>query len=222
MAKKKKRKNDGKKKPSYQVELIGLLLIIISILGFGRFGPVGEAISAFGAFLVGVWYNVLLFAVMLIGVYMVIKRETPDFLTSKFIGLYILAIGILIFSHIGYIEKNELALNQIFNETIDNFMASTKVISNIQGGGILGAIFSWAFVSLFETKGTKIVVWAMLICGIIMFTGMSIYDMLNNAKEKTKGMLHRPKKEKMIKNQSQLFIQVMKKIIKLLFLVLMN
>ena len=196
MAKKKKRKNDGKKKPSYQVELIGLLLIIISILGFGRFGPVGEAISAFGAFLVGVWYNVLLFAVMLIGVYMVIKRETPDFLTSKFIGLYILAIGILIFSHIGYIEKNELALNQIFNETIDNFMASTKVISNIQGGGILGAIFSWAFVSLFETKGTKIVVWAMLICGIIMFTGMSIYDMLNNAKEKTKGMLHRPKKEK--------------------------
>ena len=196
MAKKKKRKNDGKKKPSYQVELIGLLLIIISILGFGRFGPVGEAISAFGAFLVGVWYNVLLFAVMLIGIYMVIKRETPDFLTSKFIGLYILAIGILIFSHIGYIEKNELALNQIFNETIDNFMASTKVISNIQGGGILGAIFSWSFVSLFETKGTKIVVWAMLICGIIMFTGMSIYDMLNNAKEKTKGMLHRPKKEK--------------------------
>ena len=196
MAKKKKRKNDGKKKPSYQIELIGLLLIIISILGFGRFGPVGEAISAFGAFLVGVWYNVLLFAVMLIGIYMVIKRETPDFLTSKFIGLYILAIGILIFSHIGYIEKNELALNQIFNETIDNFMASTKVISNIQGGGILGAIFSWSFVSLFETKGTKIVVWAMLICGIIMFTGMSIYDMLNNAKEKTKGMLHRPKKEK--------------------------
>ena len=197
MAKKKKRKNDGKKKPSYQVELVGLLLIIISILGFGRFGPVGEAISAFGAFLVGVWYNVLLFVVMLIGIYMMIKREAPDFLTSKFIGLYVFTIGILIFSHIGYIEKNELALNQIFNETIDNFMASTKVISNIQGGGILGAISSWAFVSLFEVKGTKIVVWAMLICGIIMFTGMSIYDMLNNAKEKAKGVFkHHPNKEK--------------------------
>lgn len=196
MAKRKKRRNDGKKKSSYQVELMGLLLIIISILGFGRFGPVGEAISAFGAFLVGVWYNVLLLAVMIIGIYMVIKREKPDFLTSKLMGIYIFAIGILVFSHISYIEKNELELAQIFKETIDNFMASTKVISNIQGGGILGAIFSWAFVSLFETKGTKIVVWAMLICGIIMFTGMSIYDMLNNAKEKTKGMLHRPKKEK--------------------------
>ena len=196
MAKRKKRRNDGKKKPSYQIELIGLLLIIISILGFGRFGIVGEAISAFGAFLVGVWYNVLLLGVMIIGGYMVIKREKPDFLTSKLMGIYIFAIGILIFSHIGFIEKNELELGQIFNETIDNFMASTKVISNIQGGGILGAIFSWSFVSLFELKGTKVVVWAMLICGVIMFTGMSIYDMLSSAKEKTKGVLNRPKKEK--------------------------
>ena len=204
MAKRKKRKNDGKKKPSYQIELMGLALIIISILGFGRFGPVGEAISAFGAFLVGVWYNVLLLGVMITGIYMVIKREKPDFLTSKLIGIYILAIGILIFSHIGYIEKNELELAQIFKETIDNFMASTKVISNIQGGGILGAGFSWAFVSLFELKGTKIVVWAMLICGVIMFTGMSIYDMLSSAKEKTKDMLHRPKKEKNEKERKPL------------------
>ena len=204
MAKRKKRRNDGKKKPSYQIELIGLLFIIISILGFGRFGIVGEAISAFGAFLVGVWYNVLLLSVMVTGIYMVIKREKPDFLTSKLMGIYIFAIGILIFSHIGYIEKNELELAQIFKETIDNFMASTKVISNIQGGGILGAGFSWAFVSLFELKGTKIVVWAMLICGIIMFTGMSIYDMLSSAKEKTKDMLHRPKKEKNEKERKPL------------------
>ena len=204
MAKRKKRKNDGKKKPSYQIELMGLALIIITILGFGRFGPVGEAISAFGAFLVGVWYNVLLLGVMITGIYMVIKREKPDFLTSKLIGIYILAIGILIFSHIGYIEKNELELAQIFKETIDNFMASTKVISNIQGGGILGAGFAWAFVSLFELKGTKIVVWAMLICGVIMFTGMSIYDMLSSAKEKTKDMLHRPKKEKNEKERKPL------------------
>ena len=90
MAKRKKRKNEGKKKPSYQIELMGLVLIIISILGFGRFGPVGEAISAFGAFLVGVWYNVLLLGVMITGIYMVIKREKPDFLTSKLIGIYIL------------------------------------------------------------------------------------------------------------------------------------
>ena len=204
MAKRKKRRNDGKKKSSYQVELMGLLLIIISILGFGRFGPVGEAISAFGAFLVGVWYNVLLLAVMIIGIYMVIKREKPDFLTSKLMGIYIFAIGILVFSHISYIEKNELELAQIFKETIDNFMASTKVISNIQGGGILGAGFSWAFVSLFETKGTKIVVWAMLICGVIMFTGMSIYDMLSSAKEKTKDVLNRPKKEKTEKERNPL------------------
>lgn len=186
MAKKKKRKDSNNKKPSYQVELKGLGLILIAIIGFGRFGIVGKLISAFAIFLVGTWYNVFLLALLIIGVYMMIKREKPDFFTSKLMGLYIFVIGLLIFSHLDYVVNNDLKDLEIIKETINNFMASTKTVMNVQGGGIIGSIFSLIFVKLFDVKGTQIVTWALLICGTVMFTGVSISDMVKALINKSK------------------------------------
>jgi len=54
------------------------------------------------------------------------------------------------------------------------------------GGGFLGSCFSALFVYLFDLKGTKIVTWALIICGIVMFTGVSIYDALKYVPNKMK------------------------------------
>lgn len=186
MAKKKKRKDTKKKGSNYQVELKGLGLILIAIIGFGRFGVVGRLFSAFAVFLVGTWFNVLLAAVFVVGVYMMIKRDKPDFFTTKLMGLYVFAIGLLVFSHLDYVVHNDLKDFEIIKETINNFMASTKTIVNVQGGGIIGSVFSLIFVKLFDVKGTQIVNWALLICGTVMFTGMSIADMV-------KGMINKSK-----------------------------
>ena len=119
MAKKKKRKETSKKKNSYSVELNGLILILFSIIGFGILGIVGQAISSFAGFLVGTWYNVLLFAVFIVGIYMMIKREKPDFFTSKLFGLYIFTIGILVLSHINYVKDTDLQGFSMIEETIN-------------------------------------------------------------------------------------------------------
>ena len=187
MAKRKKRKDDKKKTTGYHVELIGILLILIAILGAGSkggFGPVGKLIGAFAAFLVGAWYNLLLVAVFVVGVYMMVKRERPNYFTSKLVGLYVFCIGILVFSHLSYITKNDLQGFDILKETVLNFMASTKSMMNIQGGGLIGALVSILFVTLFDVAGTKIVAWALIICGIVLFTGVSIADMIKAMKTK--------------------------------------
>ena len=197
MAKKKKRKDSKKTdKNNYQVELKGLLLILIAIIGFGRFGIVGRLISAFFIFLAGTWYNILLSAILIIGGYMMVKREKPNFFTSKLVGLYVLFIGILVFSHLDYIIQNDLKDFEIVKETINNFMASTKTIMNVQGGGVIGAICSILFVKLFDVEGTKIVVWALLICGTVMFTGFSIADCIQYFMNKAKDAKHKTKDHK--------------------------
>ena len=200
MAKKKKKKNTKKKNQGYEIELQGLILILITIIGFGRFGIVGKLVSSFASFLVGVWYNVLLVALFIIGVYMMIKRERPDYFTSKLFGVYIFCIGILVFSHIGYLNETDLKGFEIIKETVDNFLASTVSISNIQGGGLIGSIFSCLFVELFDIEGTQIVSWALLIGGFVMFTGISIADsikyMTDKAKETIKGGKELRKKDK--------------------------
>lgn len=195
MAKKKKQR-EVKKDNGYKLELVGLLFLLSSIIGFGKFGVVGIGVSDFCTFLIGNWFGVLLAAFGILGIYMMIKREVPCFFTSKLIGIYIFMIGILVFSHIGYIEDNELKGTAIITETANNFMnaISNQNANLVQGGGILGALFSYCFVSLFDIKGTYIVVWTLLIAGVLMFTGMSVVDILKSMKENAKKAVHNNKK----------------------------
>lgn len=186
MSKKKKRKSTKKESSKYSVELIGILLIIIAIIGIiPQTGVIGNFISNFSVFLVGTWYNVLLVAVMVVGIYMIIKREMPDFVTSKLIGLYIISISILILSHLDYISTGKLEGMDIITETVNNFMVSASNRTNL-GGGFIGSVFSALCLYLFDLKGTKIVTWALFVSGIIMFTGLSIYDMCKKATSKIK------------------------------------
>ena len=86
MAKKKKSSKEKEKSNfNYSVELIGLLLISVGIIGFG-FGAVGAIIKKFAMFLVGEWWALILVTVLFMGVYMLVKRKLPNFFTSKLFG----------------------------------------------------------------------------------------------------------------------------------------
>lgn len=190
MAKKKKRK-ESKKDVSYFIELKGMLLILASIIGICKFGIVGNFIESFAAFFVGVAYNILLVVLFIVGIYMIVKREYPNFFISKLIGLYAIIISLLIFCHLDYIKQLNVDGTQIFTETVDNLMAFAHGTAQVQGGGMIGALFSWLNVTLFTIDGTRVVCIALIIFGIVMFTGMSIYDMISASKRKVSGALKR-------------------------------
>ena len=102
MAKKKKTSGEGTKSPGYSVELVGLVLILVGLIGFG-FGPVGSLLKKFAMFLLGEWWPLILLFVLVIGFYMLIKRSLPKFLSQRLIGLYVLIIVVLVASHFGFI-----------------------------------------------------------------------------------------------------------------------
>ena len=104
MAKRKKSKKNESNNLGYSVELTGLLLILIGFIGFG-FGFVGALIKKFAMFLVGIWWMILLILVIITGLYMLIKRKTPKFISAKLIGLYIVFAVILVTSHFGFINN---------------------------------------------------------------------------------------------------------------------
>lgn len=187
MAKKKKRKDSNKQKPSYSVELKGIILILIAIIGCCPFGVAADVIKGFAAFLAGGWYILPLLATGACGIYMIIKREKPDLLTSNLVGLYILVLGILILSHTEYIKELGDQGNEIFTvltETVNNIMDFVNHTGEIEGGGILGALFAIIGVKLLTLEGIKVVCFALIICGTIMFTGISIYDAVTGIKAK--------------------------------------
>lgn len=221
MAKKKTRKETKKEPKGYVYELVGFLLILISIVGFINAGMVGRFIKSFATFLVGTWYALLFVGVIVVGIYMMIKRKKPDFITAKLVGLYIFVIGILLASHINYLSNVDLKGFDIIGETINNFMVSNGNASANLCGGIIGATVASLFLVLFDLEGTKIAIWALLVCGFVMFTGVSIVDFLKKTlkgvKEKTKPLKieKKPtlKKEKEIETVEEEDIEESKKIV---------
>lgn len=188
MAKRKRRKS-SKKSASYSIELKGILFLLIAIVGCCPFGIAADIIKGFAAFLAGGWYIVPLLGLGAAGLYMIVKREDPDYLTSHLIGLYCLMLGILVLSHTEYINSfigKGVEAGKIFNETINNIMGFVKHTGEIEGGGIIGAIFSVIGYKLLTLDGTKVVCTFLIVCGLIMFTGVSIYDAINALKEKLK------------------------------------
>ena len=188
MAKKKARKQK-KEQPSYSIELKGIVLILIMIIGCCPFGVTADIIKGFAGFLAGGWYILPLLATGAAGIYMMVKRERPDFLTSRLVGLYVLALGVLILSHTEYIKalgNDNISAWEIITATVDNLMAFVNHTADIQGGGMLGAIFSVIGVKLLTLEGTRVVCIALIVCGLIMFTGVSIYDAVGYMKNKVK------------------------------------
>lgn len=201
MAKKKKKKDEATKSFQYSVELNGLLLILIGLIGFGTFGPVGRLIKNFAIFLMGSWYVIILLSVLILGIIMIIRRKLPKMYSTRLIGLYFLIIAILMFSHLEYAIANELKGKAILSTTVDNFMGATNSLNSNVGGGIIGALFIVLFTSLLDISGTKIVIVILMIFGLILLFDITIADIFKKIKEifanmKTKSLENKEKREK--------------------------
>ena len=180
MAKRKKRKNSAQKRFKYHTELNGLLMILIAVIAIGPYGPVGDIFSAFAIFLVGVYYQGLIALIFLMGGYMAIQKKWPKFMSNRLIGFYFFLLGVLIFSHLDYILSFS-TIPMVFEETTTNFMNAIKGSIDIQGSGIIGGFLSVISVKLFAVEGTKIVSYALMGFGVIVFTGISFIDLLKKS-----------------------------------------
>ena len=211
---KRKRKKQTKKGFEYKLEVIGLVLLLASILGIGKYGPVGRMIASFALFLVGSIYMVLLVVLFIVGAYLLVKREWPDFFSTKLMGIYLFVIGFLIVMHQDFVLQNEGNMMLIFRATVDQLVAGFHGIMNTGiledwfavGGGILGGIFSMIFDKLFSYTGMQIVSWVLMGVGFCLFTGFSIIDYVKEKLASGKEKRLHAKEEKLEKDSKKAVI----------------
>ena len=214
MAKKKKRKEEKTKNFAYSNELYGVCFILLSILGIGIGSPlgiVGKLVKAFSVFLFGTWNIVLLLGLFVLGMYMVIKRDKPKFFNSHLIGIYIVFVGILVYSHLSYVSLNSGDIVETFKVTASDLMNNFNAIMdgnkfNPIGGGILGCLFSTVFNKLFDLSGTKIVSIVLIVTGVGLFTGVSIFDFIRDGYNKGKNIIPKRKEKEYSEKKSSVII----------------
>ena len=183
MAKKKTKKNKNKNKFEYSNEIIGVIIILIGIIGLLGTGIIGNMIKSFAIFLVGTIYVLLLILMLIIGICLIFKKDSMNLLSSRMIGIYTIVISFLVILHIQYIDVNQTKGIKIITDTFNNLLlsfSSSRALTN-SGGGIIGAVFSYIFVTSFGS-GAKIVVFTMFILGAILLLNVSISEMYTKVK----------------------------------------
>ena len=179
MAKKKQKKE--KEKFEYSNEVIGVLFVLLAIIGMLGYGVAGNFIRSFAVFLMGVAYFPLLVLFLILGLYLIVKRKGPKFISRLSIGLYLIVMAILTWIHMGYL--NNFSGTEIVSETFKNVMLAFKSADMIQhcGGGMLGSIlvyaFDWAF-----ADGIIIVIITLILLGLIFVFNTSILNMFSKVR----------------------------------------
>ncbi len=190
MAKRKKSRETSNKGMS--VELTGLILAIIGIIGFG-FGYVGSLIKGFAMFLLGTWWIFFVIYLLLVGLYMLFKRKMPKFFSTRLIGFYLLLLVLLVASHFSFIEpgiKFMDILKTTFNQLMDRIHTIDMTNSLLNagnteisiGGGLIGAFALSCLYFLFAKVGTIVVLVVIGLFGIILLLDLTLADVLDKIK----------------------------------------
>ena len=214
MAKKKKRKEENVEESGAVIELKGILLVLIAIIGLCPFGIVAEFIKGFSCFLFGTLWALFLVTIGLIGIYTIVKRKYPKILNGKTVGIFIVTIGILVLLHIPYIKNSDIDPNKfdivkdgmsVITNTVDSVMQyiKTGAFDASTGGGIIGAIFISIFVALLTLNGTTFIAITLIICGIIIYTGLSLYEIFKKTGDEVKKLSGKVKVSKKDNHKKQ-------------------
>ncbi len=198
MSKKKKRKKTKKNvKDQLKLELIGLLLIFLSIFGSGASiiseGFIPRLLENSFRFLFGIWYFAASVVLLVFGVVLVIKRKAPALFTKRKIGLFIIFLGILLFTHIQLFEKMLIDVGEtsILKQSWHHFASYVKGVgtANQLGGGMVGALLFTMAHFLFSFAGSKIVAVFSIFVGLLFVFDVLVGNVFKKLKHFFKNLM---------------------------------
>lgn len=181
MARKRKRRRRRLKK-QLQYELLGLLFIFLAIFGSGASaisdGKIPAGLEHIFRFFFGIWYFFASLALLITGLFLLIKRRYPDFFNKKLIGFYFGFLGLLLLTHIQSYEsillsKENASILKMTWQSFVSYLNGQATVSQLGGGFVGGLLFAFCYY-LFSAAGAKIVAVFSMIIGFIFLTEFSL------------------------------------------------
>ncbi|RBW69903.1 DNA translocase FtsK [Bacillus taeanensis] len=182
MAKRKKRTSKQKQnwQKQFTYEVIGLSMLALTCIALAKLGKVGTVLTQIFRFFSGEWYGVCLLGLFILSFYLMWKRQLPSFFTKRLIGIYLLFFAVLLLSHVQLFQllsnQGEWKDTSIIRNTWELYwlQVSEGSVHRDLGGGMIGAIsFAFCYV-LFDSVGTQIIAFFLILISLIMITGKSM------------------------------------------------
>ena len=170
-----------KKKNSINAGILGVIFVLIGVIGLGVFGPVGTAIKAGAVFFFGNYFNILIIELIALGIYMIVQGTTPNFLSTRLVGLYLIVTSFLVFMNIKYLNM-QLDFSHQFENFISTFNSVTSnTFTGISetGSGAFGLLVSFGLVKTLSVAGTYALLVVFMLFAIMFIFDFSIADLVD-------------------------------------------
>lgn len=190
-----KKKTSGRKKSStrskkkqsasFRLEITGVILIAIGVIGLLQLGFVGRVFFALAEMFVGLLSYVLLAGSVILGGYMVIRRKMPHLFSKRLVGIYLIVLGFLTYIHMYFIIHNLGANASVVSSTwklvLENLFRPNQV--GFVGGGMIGAAITSITYFLLDRLGTNLIDVLLIIYGFSLVSGISIRQFFSKIAE---------------------------------------
>lgn len=161
--------------PTILFEIIGIVMLGIAALMAFQLGRVGRMLYNAGEYMTGYLAFLMPVALVVLAVYIMVKRTWPKPQIRKIVGSVFLLIGIFLISHLIWASGSILPITSanVMGETSKSIQVTGTIWTEYAaiGGGIIGAMLYAVLHVLFETAGTWIVSIIILSIGAIILTG---------------------------------------------------
>ena len=178
----KKRKRGRKKKKGYSIEILGIIIVFISVLAIGEFGFVGYFFANVIRVFVGDTFQLLAVLIGLLGLYYLFVGTNPKFKSHRLRGSILLFVALLVGLHQKVFAPIMEADVNIIEATWRNLMNLFRQTSNTQdiGGGMIGAFLYAASYFLFANIGTYIFILLLAFFGVMSIGQFSYQNLFSN------------------------------------------
>jgi S-DNA-T family DNA segregation ATPase FtsK/SpoIIIE len=180
-------------KTNIKYELYGIMILTLAVIALSRIGSVGRSLTILFRFIIGTWDFIIPLVFIFAGLYIMVKREWPVWRTSRKMGILLMVLALLIMSHISLFEqqysKVSVTSGMIFSQSWTNMTdglnetaKGRSIFTDNIGGGMIGASLYGLLYFLFENLGAKLIMFVLFIIGFILFSGISIGDVIGKLK----------------------------------------
>lgn len=161
--------------PTILFEIIGIVMLGVAALMAFQLGRVGRMLYNTAEYMTGYLAFLVPVVLVLLAVFIMVKRTWPKPQIRKIVGSAFLLVGIFLISHLIWASGSILPItsSNVMGETSKSIQVTGTIWTEYAaiGGGIIGAMLYAALHVLFETAGTWIVSIIILSIGAIILTG---------------------------------------------------
>lgn len=174
-----------KKSASFRIEITGIVIIAIGLIGILQLGFIGRGFFALAEMFVGLLSYVLLAGIVILGGYMVIRRKMPRLFSKRLVGIYLIVLGFLTYIHmyfiIHHLGANAPVVSSTWKLVLENLFRPNQV--SFVGAGMIGAAITSVTYFLLDRLGTNIIAILLIIYGFSLVSGVSIRQFFSKITE---------------------------------------